>query len=88
MSNGSNQCRASDGVGSPLEELEVALDAMSSMQAPFFYRYQLYSAVDRRVGGQGVVQLAAIADTRDQVCLNLPSNGSLPRTEGFPLMCV
>ena len=50
----------------------MALDAMNSLQAPFYYRYQLYSAVDRRVGGQGVVQFAAVADTRDQVRLHLP----------------
>ena len=65
MQNGG--CRASGEAGSPLEELEVALDAMNSMQAPFFYRYHLLSAVDRRAGGQGVVQFATIANTVDKV---------------------
>ena len=40
---------------------------MNSMQAPFYYRYLLLSAVDRRVGGQGVVQFAAIVNTMDKV---------------------
>ena len=49
----------------------MALDAMYGMQARFYYRYQLLSAVDRRAGGQGVVQFAAIVDTMDKVRLQL-----------------
>lgn len=40
---------------------------MNSMQATFYKRYLLNSAVERRVGGQGVVQFAAIANTLDRV---------------------
>ena len=65
--NAACQCRASSEARSPLEELKVALDAMNSMQAPFYYRYLLLSAVDRRVGGQGVVQFSAIVNTMDKV---------------------
>lgn len=60
-------CRAGDAARSPVEELEVALDAMHNMQAPFCGRYTLGSAIDRRSGGQGVVQFADIAGTRDRV---------------------
>lgn len=45
----------------------MALDAMHNMQASFCHRYTLASAVDRRSGGQGVVQFADIAGTRDRV---------------------
>ena len=61
-------CRAADGAQSPAEELEVALDAMFSMQAPFHRRYHLFSAMQRRVGGQGMVQFASIFHTQEQVC--------------------
>lgn len=61
-------CRAGGAAKSPLEELEVALDAMNSMQSTFCVRYKLYSAVYRRVGGQGVVQFAGIGGTYDKVC--------------------
>ena len=54
-----------------MEELGVALDAMNSMQALFYYRYQLLSTVERRVGGQGVVQFAAITNTMEKVRLKL-----------------
>ena len=67
MYNRSRQCRASSEARSRREELEVALDAMSSMEAPFYYRYRILSAVHRRVGGQGVVQFAAIFGNMDQV---------------------
>ena len=61
-------CRAADGAQSPAEELEVALDAMFSMHAPFNHRYRLFSAVQRRIGGQGMVQFASIFHTQEQVC--------------------
>lgn len=58
-----------------MDELETALDAMCGMAEPFFGRYQLLSAVDRRVGGQGLVQFASIASSKqtpenasEQVC--------------------
>ena len=86
MRNGFCQCRASGEAGSPLEELEVALDAMNSMQATFFYRYKLYSAVDRRVGGQGVVQFAAIGDTMDKVRRQITIYASMSRTERWSVM--
>ena len=46
----------------------MALDAMSNMQVMFCKRYQLNSAVERRVGGQGIVQFASISGTHDKVC--------------------
>ena len=63
------ECSAANEASSALEQLEVALDAMFSMQAPFFGRYMLLSAVDRRSGGQGVVQFASIIHTPDRVWL-------------------
>lgn len=45
----------------------MALDAMNNMQATFYNRYLLHTAVDRRVGGQGIVQFAGIANTLDRV---------------------
>ena len=81
------QCRASSEAGTPLDELEVALDAMNSMQARFHYRYHLLSAVDRRVGGQGVVQFAAIVDTMDKVRQQLTLDANLPKAEGCSVMC-
>ena len=60
-------CRAGGVARTPLEELQVALDAMCIMQAPFHHRYHLYSAVHRRVGGQGIVQFAGISGMHDRV---------------------
>ena len=59
--------RAGGAARTALEELEVALDAMCIMQAPFHHRYQVSSGVHRRVGGQGVVQFAGIAGRHDRV---------------------
>eukprot|EP00892_Ulva_mutabilis_P005772 jgi/Ulvmu1/3567/UM167_0001.1 len=61
--------KAGGEAGSPVEELQVALDAMNSMQAPFYHRYMMLSAVDRRVGGQGIVQFASIANTLDRAAI-------------------
>ena len=63
---------------SPLDELEVALDAMCSMKEPFYSRYHLLSSVERRVGGQGLVQFASIVNTQDKVPVPLPT--CLPRS--------
>ena len=88
-------CRAADGAQSPAEELEVALDAMFSMQAPFHRRYHLFSAMQRRVGGQGMVQFASIFHTQEQVCScsRLPVHASptlVPESPAMqlPLFCV
>lgn len=61
------RCRAAVTAESPLDELEVALDAMCSMKEPFYGRYTLLSSVERRVGGQGLVQFASIVNTQDKV---------------------
>lgn len=61
-------CRASSDVESPLEQLQVALDATYAMQARFFNQYTVASPMQRRVGGQGLVQFGVIANTIDQVC--------------------
>lgn len=50
-----------------MDKLQIALDAMHSMQAVFLHRYTLGSSVERRVGGQGLVQFASIAGTLDRV---------------------
>ena len=60
-------CRASSESETALDKLEVALDGMCCMAAPFYGQYQLHSAVQRRVGGQGIVQFAAIMNTQDKV---------------------
>ena len=67
----SHLCRAAEEAGSPVEKLEWALDGMQSMREPFCGRFLLGSAVDRRTGGQGVVQFADIAGTRDRACFQL-----------------
>lgn len=66
-------CRVAEGCERPLDELEVALDAMCAMGAPFYLRYEVLSAVDRRVGGQGLVQFASIPNNPDRVRLLCPS---------------
>ena len=60
-------CRIAEECKSPLEELEVALDAMCAMEHLFYYRFRILSAVDRRVGGQGVVQIASMMNTNQRV---------------------
>lgn len=64
-------CRAANVTQSPLDQLEVALEAMCCMAAPFHSRYQVHSAMQRRVGGQGIVQFATIINTEDKVWLQL-----------------
>lgn len=51
----------------PIEQLEAALDALYDRKLPFFGRYHLLSAVERRVGGQGLVQFARIGHGTDLV---------------------
>lgn len=60
--------RVDGNAESPLEQLQVALDATYAMHARFFNRYTVSSSVERRVGGQGLVQFGAIASTMDRVC--------------------
>lgn len=61
----------------PIEQLEVALDALYNRKLPFFGRYHLFSAVERRTGGQGLVQFARIGNTTDTVrALLIVSSGS------------
>ena len=60
-------CRSAKESDSPLDALRLALDAMCSMKAPFYDRYHLLSAVERRVGGQGLVQFASVMNTREMV---------------------
>jgi hypothetical protein len=50
-----------------IEQLEAALDALYDRKLPFFGKYHLFSAVERRVGGQGLVQFARIGNTADMV---------------------
>lgn len=40
---------------------------MCSMKEAFYHRYMLLSSVERRVGGQGLVQFASIVNTQDKV---------------------
>eukprot|EP00892_Ulva_mutabilis_P002841 jgi/Ulvmu1/12558/UM090_0045.1 len=61
--------RMGDSAGSASEELQVALDAMCSMQEPLLGRYLPLSAAQRRAGGQGVVQFATVAHTQDQAAI-------------------
>eukprot|EP00892_Ulva_mutabilis_P005912 jgi/Ulvmu1/3693/UM017_0110.1 len=68
--------KASGEAKSPVEELQVALDAMNSMQAPFYNRYHLASAVDRRVGGQGIVQFASMSNTHDRAAIKFYTDRS------------
>lgn len=60
-------CRAAVTAGSPMGELEVALDAMCDLQAPFHGRYIMMSSIDRRSGGQGIVQFANVSRQHLQV---------------------
>lgn len=68
-------CRAAERTESPLEALEVALDAMCGMQAPLLGRYFALSGLDRRRGGHGVVQFATIANMQEQVLRPQSSRG-------------
>eukprot|EP00892_Ulva_mutabilis_P007594 jgi/Ulvmu1/5206/UM216_0001.1 len=63
--------KASGEAGSRLGQLQVALDAMYNMHAPFYNRYRIESSYNRRVGGQGVVQFASIAGTQDRAAIKL-----------------
>ena len=42
---------------------------MRGMAEPFCNRYMLLSSLERRVGGQGVVQFASIINTHEKVRL-------------------
>eukprot|EP00892_Ulva_mutabilis_P002686 jgi/Ulvmu1/12418/UM009_0068.1 len=68
-SNWSDYQRAATTTTSPLDALEVALDAMCSMQEPFYDRYIIRSSLQRRVGGQGLVQFASILNTEDKAAI-------------------
>eukprot|EP00892_Ulva_mutabilis_P000505 jgi/Ulvmu1/10455/UM063_0010.1 len=68
-SNWSDYQKAAHESESPLDALEVALDAMCSMKEPFYHRYMLLSSVERRVGGQGLVQFASIVNTQDKAAI-------------------
>jgi hypothetical protein len=48
---------SSSGTGSPLEALEDALDAMFCMRVLFMDQYELLSSIERRSGGQAIVQV-------------------------------
>lgn len=61
-------CR-SPGAGSSVDELEDALDELAETGRHFMGRYLVGSNVERRSGGQGVVQFARIANTPDQVAI-------------------
>lgn len=61
-------CR-SPGAGSSVDKLEDALDELAETGRHFMGRYLVGSNVERRSGGQGVVQFARIANTPDQVAI-------------------
>lgn len=56
---------------SAFEQLEDALDCMHAARAPFLARFHVLGAVERRSGGQGVVQFAAIAGSPKQFALKV-----------------
>ena len=61
-------CRAAEDCKTSADALEVALDGMCALETPFYYRYNILSAVDRRGGGQGLVQFASMTNTQTRVC--------------------
>ena len=61
-------CRAAEDCKTAADALEVALDGMCALETPFYYRYNILSAVDRRGGGQGLVQFASMTNTQTRVC--------------------
>eukprot|EP00892_Ulva_mutabilis_P005656 jgi/Ulvmu1/3462/UM016_0082.1 len=61
--------RAAEGCAMPADELEVALDALCAMETPFLFRYNILSAVDRRVGGQGLVQFATMTNSQQRAAI-------------------
>jgi hypothetical protein len=65
----------------PTEQLEAALDALYERKLPFYARYKLFSAVERRVGGQGLVQFARIGNGNEMVrrascCMQAPHDAA------------
>lgn len=63
-----DECRGASGVSS-VDALEDALDELAEQGTPFMERYLIGSSVDRRSGGQGVVQFARIHNAPDQVAI-------------------
>jgi hypothetical protein len=61
-----DMCHACRG-DTPGERLEAALDALCGRKVPFYGQYRLFSAVERRVGGQGIVQFAQIGQSSAMV---------------------
>eukprot|EP00892_Ulva_mutabilis_P002693 jgi/Ulvmu1/12424/UM009_0074.1 len=68
-SNWSDYQKAAHNSATQSDALEVALDAMCSMKEPFYHRYMLLSSVERRIGGQGLVQFASIVNTHDKAAI-------------------
>ena len=50
-----------------MDRLEVALDGLCAMDALFYYRYWILTAVDRRASGHSLVQFAGMMNTQTQV---------------------
>ena len=66
----------------------MALDAMAGMRHLFYDRYHVMSSVERRAGGQGVVQFASIANTFDKVRVQLPVLRHCDLQISAPLRCL
>ena len=64
--------------------LEAALDAVHSTQAPFCHHYRLLSSADRRVRDTTVIQLAAIANVQSQTVR--PAGPRASRSRDHPFM--
>ena len=79
-------CRVAQEAESGVEELEVALDAMAGMRHLFYDRYHVMSSVERRAGGQGVVQFASIANTFDKARLLLVHQKGISMAAGTKLV--
>jgi hypothetical protein len=64
-------CRAPHGgsQGSVVDMLEDALDFLHDRQARFLGRYVISHNVERRTGGQGVVQFGRVADAQEEVAI-------------------
>lgn len=66
------------GGGLSVDELEDALDELAERQAHFMGRYLIGSNVERRSGGQGVVQFARIVNTPDEVAIKFYTHREVP----------
>lgn len=62
---------SSSNASTPVEALEDALDALYATRQAFMGQYELFSSIERRSGGQGLVQFARSKDAAGEFAIKV-----------------